>query len=65
MFEYVEAKKSIVGEHYLDIQVPHIKVPHIKVTKKTNSEVVVNVDKIATAVVAVNFNGNEQMAVQM
>ena len=56
MFEHVEVKKSIVGEHYLDIQ-----VPHIKVTKKTNSLVVVNVDKITTAVVTVSFNGDEQI----
>ena len=56
MFEHVEAKKSIVGEYYLDIQ-----VSHLKVTKKTNSLFVVNVDKIATAVVTVSFNDNEQM----
>ena len=59
MFKHVEAKKSIVGEHYLDIKVPHIKDP-----KKTNNLVVVNVDKMATAVVTVSFNGNEQMQYQ-
>ena len=56
MFEYVEAKTSIVGVHYLNIQ-----MPHITATKKTNSLVVVKVDKIATAVVTVSFNGIEQM----
>lgn len=48
MFKHAEMKESIVDAHFLNIQ-----APHIKVTRKTNSIVVVNVDKIVTLVLMV------------